>query len=164
MLIYIYKLKCNQNGFNKIYIGSTKNLHSRKICHKDRARNPNNKRYNNIIYSYIRLSGGMEHWEYEVLEEYEAYDITDQRIKEQKYINSYDSSILLNQYRAYRSEAEKIKYERDYRLGITNTRERCELCNCDFSIREIDRHSKTRKHKINLLNKINELQKELNNT
>jgi hypothetical protein len=163
MLTYIYKLKCKEQGYNKIYIGSTKNINSRKICHNERCNNEKNKRYNNLVYNYIRESGGIKNWEYEILEEYEAIDNTDRRIKEQKYINSYDSSVLLNQYRAYRSEKEKIQYEKDYRLSITNTRIECNICNSDFSIREQKRHKNTQKHKLNLLKKINELQKELDN-
>ena len=165
MLIYIYKLVCKDKEYDKIYIGATKHLNNRRATHKDRTINPNDKRYNNDLYVYIRKTGGIENWEMEIIEEYEALDNIDQCIREQHHINKYEKEIgkdnMLNMYKAYRTEKQRLLYEKEYKKIRNSRKVYCEYCECNLAFSSMEYHKKkSNKHKLNLLDKIHKLQAE----
>ena len=58
----IYKDGCES------YIGSTVNLHKRKIKHKSNCNNQKSKKYNFPVYKHIRENGGYNTFEFEILD------------------------------------------------------------------------------------------------
>ena len=58
----IYKICCNTNECDEVYVGSTKAFRSRKYTHKCICDNINSKLYNIKIYQTIRANGGWDNW------------------------------------------------------------------------------------------------------
>ena len=58
--------------WSNIYIGSTINLHDRKTQHKTNCNNKTREPYNLKVYQYIRENGGMDNFEFIILEECEV--------------------------------------------------------------------------------------------
>jgi group I intron endonuclease len=67
----IYKIYCKDENIKDCYIGSTNNLHKRKIRHKSNSNNINSKEYNYKVYKFIRANGGFENFDYIILEQFE---------------------------------------------------------------------------------------------
>jgi len=75
------------------YIGSTEDLHIRKIKHKSRCNNPNNESYNFKVYKFIRANGGYDNWDFEVLGEVDCNDKIERYNIERDYIEMVNSSL-----------------------------------------------------------------------
>jgi membrane-bound lytic murein transglycosylase len=71
-----------------IYIGSTKDLCDRKCQHKSRCNHET--KYNNKLYQYIRDNGGIENFEFIILEECEVEKL---KRLEQSYMDVYKPSL-----------------------------------------------------------------------
>jgi len=157
--IYCIKHKLDTEWSN-IYIGSTKNLRSREISHKSNCNNET--KYNMKIYKYIRKNGGMDNFEFIILEECEVEKL---KRLEQSYMDVYKPS--LNNYYAYgvdierNRETQKEKYERDidtYKINnaeyyqknknhlIQKARDYREINKEDIRKREKIRNDKRRDH------------------
>ena len=66
---YIYKIYCNDENVTDTYIGSTKNIATRKYRHKISCNNQNSKKYDMKIYQIIRANEGWDNWNLIVIEE-----------------------------------------------------------------------------------------------
>jgi predicted GIY-YIG superfamily endonuclease len=87
MVICVYKIVCLNPENNWCYIGSTKNLRNRMKAHKSDCHNIYSKNYNKKAYCFIRENGGYPNWKYEILEEFEEYDVKTLRKRELYYID-----------------------------------------------------------------------------
>jgi hypothetical protein len=115
-LIYLIKHKtCDDK---KVYVGSTINLKKRIRRHRQDCNNEKNKGYNFKLYQYIRENGGINEYQFIILECYVCNFKHELLCKEDDYIKMYDNN--LNQLRAYLtreeykekiSEKKKIYYE-----------------------------------------------------
>jgi hypothetical protein len=66
------------------YVGSTNNLHSRKIHHKYRCHNINGDKYNFKVYQTIRDNGGLDNFCYRVLEQ-RGFATNREKLKRESY-------------------------------------------------------------------------------
>ena len=58
----IYKISCKDVNIEDCYIGSTCDVRQRMLGHKSDCNNQNNKRYNFMVYKFIRANGGWNNW------------------------------------------------------------------------------------------------------
>lgn len=154
---FIYKIKCKDTSINNFYIGSTENMHCRKIRHKH-----NNKaeKYNFKLYKFMEKNGGFANWEFEIIEErifrntYEmlATEIT-YIINDKPELNSRVGFMCGVEVKKYlSSEVIEIINEmrKDYILQKRKERDNKEriLCSCggSYTYSNKSRHFKTKKH------------------
>tara|TARA_R110002020_G_scaffold128969_1_gene288991 strand:+ start:1452 stop:2069 length:618 start_codon:yes stop_codon:yes gene_type:complete len=67
----IYKIYCKDENIKECYVGSTNNLHKRKIKHKSDCNNLSCKSYNLKVYQFIRSNGGWDNFDFMILEQFE---------------------------------------------------------------------------------------------
>ena len=80
---YVYELCHKTDKTLKFYIGSTEDLYVRESAHKSSCNNPNDKKYNNQKYQYIREHDGWDNWEMIKIYQGENYEL-----KEKEFIIS----------------------------------------------------------------------------
>lgn len=110
----VYKIFCKDSSITKIYIGSTKNIKDRIYRHKLNCNNKNNSTYriyHSYVYIFIRENGGIDNWEFEVLENCIE---TELKQKEQKWITNLKPE--LNCYAALKTLDEVKEYKKQYRI------------------------------------------------
>ncbi len=66
--IVIYKIFCKDESITDIYIGQTKNFHSRQIDHRKVCNSLSYKISNLPLYKYMRLHGGWDNWNMEIID------------------------------------------------------------------------------------------------
>ena len=103
------------------YIGSTFDLHARKNAHKTNCYNPNHKMYGYKVYEIIRNNGGLDEFQFEVLEYYnESISKKELKQEEQKYIDMFEPT--LNGCNAY---GNKISNKERCKKYHAENREQC---------------------------------------
>jgi hypothetical protein len=101
-LIYIIKHKtCDDK---KVYVGSTNDLKRRISQHRHSCNNKKRKNYNYKLYQYIRENGGINEYQFIILECYVCNHNHELYYKEDDYIKMYDNN--LNSKRAYLTDEE----------------------------------------------------------
>jgi hypothetical protein len=58
----IYKIVCLDISRPEIYVGFTANFTARRCAHKRTCNNPNTKKYNYKVYTFIRANGGWDNF------------------------------------------------------------------------------------------------------
>lgn len=91
MLYYIYKITVG----DKIYIGSTKDIYHRLHSHKSISRNENHRQHHDLLYVEIRTIK-LENCKFEVIREIDVINKEFARNEEQKEIDKYEKTTLLN--------------------------------------------------------------------
>ena len=135
----IYVIDCFDT--EDLYIGSTNNIHKRKICHKTRCTNSSNNFYNLNIYQTIRKYGGWKNWAMFPIED--QIPLEELKKREQFYIDTLKPSLNERNASANKEEERKKKIEKI-------------KCECGlFSVRSsLARHTKSKKHIKLMENKI----------
>jgi len=145
------------NEMENIYIGSTNNLHLRKLCHKNKY--INETKYNRKVYQYIRDNGGMENFKFIILEECEVEKL---KRLEQSYMDVYKPTLNMcyangwdiERYREYAKEYQQKNKEhikeiakewRQKNKEYLKERIYCE-CGGKFTRKNKIHHEKTKKH------------------
>ena len=124
----IYKINCNDETINDVYVGHTTNFTKRKYLHKYSCANLDNKLK---IYDTIRKNGGWDNWNMCEIAIYNCKNKTEARIKEQQHYDELKAN--LNIYPPF----QEIKYFE------------CEKCDYKCSKQsEYTKHILTNKHKI----------------
>ena len=97
------------------YVGSTRNMNSRKSCHKYRCNTEHDKQHNLDIYQYIRDHGGFDAFEIVPIQKIENIsNKTELLIAEQTEMNKFSNLKNKNgSYRGSRKEINKIYYEKN---------------------------------------------------
>ena len=158
----IYKLCCKDPTITDIYIGSTCNFTKRKYGHKSISQNPNNKRHNQKVYSYIRDNGGFDNWDMILLE---LVSVSNKREKEQKEriwidklkssLNTYLPTQTITEYKIKNNESILIKKKEYYKnhkedwVGINANRSSEKIiCECggSYTKQHKSTHFKSVKH------------------
>jgi len=121
----IYKISCKDETITDSYIGSTINIHERKIQHKFNCNNENSNSYNFKLYKFIRENGGFDNWNIEIIDELEMVDTNEMRDIERKYIEDKDNNATLNSEIPNRKKNEyyndnKEKYKKYYAKNSDN--------------------------------------------
>ena len=151
----IYLIKHKTDDTKKVYVGSTNNLKNRINEHKSTCNNEKSKNYNLNLYQYIRENGGINEYQFIILECYVCNFKHELYYKEDDYIKIYDNN--LNSKRAYLTRQEykkrlneKCKKYRDKNKQIINEQRKKEkiTCECGSIVRknDITRHLRTLKH------------------
>ena len=116
----IYKIYCKDENIKEFYIGSTNNLTRRKYTHKQGSNNINNPRYNVKLYTFIRANGGLENFDFVILEQFETIiNKTDLFKIEGQYIKNNNAT--LNCQVAGRTDKEY------YQDNKTKVKEKCKI-------------------------------------
>jgi len=90
----IYKLcHCNDLENENIYIGSTTNFRSRKYQHKTSCNNEKDKKYNRLVYQFIRNNGGWSEWKMIPIEKYPCNGKEELEIRENYHIQLLKSKL-----------------------------------------------------------------------
>lgn len=120
---YIYKIVCHQEELcNNTYVGSTKNLATRKRRHNNDCNNPNSKYYHLKIYQIIRNNGGWDNWYMVPIKELKNTTKCEATIIEEEYRCQLKAN--MNTIRAYLSDNDRKLYSKEYR--IQNKEHKCE--------------------------------------
>lgn len=123
----VYKIFCKDNSITKIYIGSTKNIKQRIWGHRSNYFNNSNsddRRHHQPVYNFIRDNGGIDNWEFEVLEN--CCD-DKRKQKEQEWIVKLNPE--LNSTSAFKSEDEIKAYKHEhYEANKEQYLERAKKC------------------------------------
>jgi len=90
----IYNIFCKDENIKDCYIGSTNDLHRRKLNHKSTCNNINSDRYNIKLYNFIRANGGFENFDFIILEQFENKMIKQDLLKiEGQYIKNNNATL-----------------------------------------------------------------------
>jgi len=60
--VYFYRFVCNDPNITNLYVGSCIDLTKQKSKHKAVCNNPNNTKYNLLVYKTIRENGNWDNW------------------------------------------------------------------------------------------------------
>ncbi len=126
------------NEMDNIYFGSTKDLCDRKRNHKIVCNNETSEKYNFKVYQYIRENGGMENFQFIILEECEVEKL---KRLEQSYMDVYKPSLNM-------SNANGLDIERH----IANTKEWYEN-NKEYKLQQYKEYYQKNKEYINIRRK-----------
>ena len=113
IVIFIYKIFCNNENVKEIYIGQTKNFDVRKGQHERDSKISDLK-----LYKKIRENGGWENWTMLKLNFHECRDDLESRQIEQKYIDLFNST--LNTIRAYSKTYFNDELNRHIEIEVSN--------------------------------------------
>ena len=103
-----------KNSTEILYIGSTTNFTRRQSTHRTSCISTveKNKKYMLELYQYIRNNDGFGNFIFNVVLEFVCSSLTEQRQKEQEYIDKYGLGNLLNDRDAYITPDEKKRRDR----------------------------------------------------
>tara|TARA_R110002049_G_scaffold296138_1_gene484050 strand:+ start:73 stop:573 length:501 start_codon:yes stop_codon:yes gene_type:complete len=146
-----------------IYIGFTTDFNRRKRVHKHNCLNLKSNRHHLPIYKYIREKGGIDKYEFVVLEESKD----DIKFKECEYTDKYGLDNLLNarcgltglskkeykkayheKHKEYNQEKRK-KYYKSNKVELNEKQSvkfNCDICGGKFTRANKSAHLKTNKH------------------
>jgi len=108
----IYKISCKDLNVKECYYGSTKDFKERKNRHKINCYNENDKHYITPVYIFIRLNGGWDNFEMNVVEEIDSIDKEIIKKCERKYIEE-NIDIVLNKELPGRTKKEWDEYNKE---------------------------------------------------
>ena len=117
---YIYKIYCSDDNITDTYIGSTKNISTRKYQHKCCCNNTtNSKKYNMKVYQIIRANGGWDNWNFVIIEELKECSKIQAHIREeyhrQEVKANMNTKVCFSGISDYNTKEElKLKYNRKY--------------------------------------------------
>tara|TARA_R110000803_G_scaffold16717_1_gene45873 strand:- start:43 stop:468 length:426 start_codon:yes stop_codon:yes gene_type:complete len=134
----VYRIECLDKNIKEFYIGSTKDLHKRRIKHKHRCNNSNSSKYNYKVYQFIRENGGWENWQIVVEYETKCYDKWNRCLLEQSYKDDFEPE--LNMVNALGKDMERR------RIGINKNNKNkanCTICDKEMNKSSINRHIKS---------------------
>jgi hypothetical protein len=157
---FIYKIYNPECDY--VYVGSTRNIATRKKCHKSSCNNVNYAKYNYKVYKTIRENDGWENWYMVTIEVMDNVTKLQAEMREDVYrvdlnatMNSKRAScggITLQQYnKQYRIDnkdylkEQKKQYNQDNREQL-NQKHTCD-CGGRYTQTHKARHMKSKKHK-----------------
>ena len=114
----VYKLinyDCPENE----YVGSTTNFTRRKQNHKHHTTNIQSPKYNRRVYKIIRENGGWEAWHMIEIKKYPCENRREAEMQEDRIMHELKAN--MNMIKAFRTEEDKKKYEKDYRKDNRET-------------------------------------------
>ena len=174
----IYKITCNDDDVDYLYVGSTTDFVRRKACHKSDCNNISGKSYNSKKYSAMRNNGGWDNFRMIMIEEYPCKNRNEAEKREDEVMMNLKANMNTNRASRCRKQYtidtkdEKKKYDKQYRIyniktlkekWKANYNEKKELlnqkhnCSCGgvYTHQHKARHFKSNKHVNYLNNQIN---------
>jgi hypothetical protein len=113
----IYKIYCEDEGVDEIYVGSTVDLKTRVRNHKSACNNINDEFYNKKLYIYIRNNFGFDNFTVKTLERFSCENEIQLRTREQEWINELKPTLNDIRARTTKLEAKELRKKREL---ITN--------------------------------------------
>jgi len=107
----IYKIQ-HETKDDLLYVGSTTHFGNRKVQHKQRCYNANQKIYNSKIYTTIRDNGGWDAFNMVIVKEFPCENKRQAEAEEDRIMREMKAS--LNMVRAYTTEEEKQEKKKEY--------------------------------------------------
>ena len=107
----IYKIVCNDENVDYLYIGSTTNFTKRKACHKSCCNNINSIKHNQKKYVKIRENGGWENFKMIEVEKYSCNDKREAEKREEELRKELKANINIR--RCYLSEEQKRQFKKE---------------------------------------------------
>ena len=108
----IYKIVCNDDNFDYLYIGSTTNFTKRKNNHKSCCNNQNNKDFNQKKYVQMRQNGGWTNFKMIEIEKYPCNDKREAEAREEEL--RIDLKANMNIRRCFTTIEQKKAYQEEY--------------------------------------------------
>lgn len=162
--IYMLHYK-DDTELENIYIGSTTNFRVRKHQHKYNCCNPNNERYNNKKYQFIRDNGGWEEWKMIWLEDYPCKTLRELQLREDEVMLQYENRLNKNRasrtYKEWYEDNKEILHQKDKEYYKKNKNQilqknaekiKCNICGCESTRNHLKRHQQTKKCQSHLTN------------
>ena len=109
----IYKIVCNDENVDYLYIGSTTDFTKRKYAHKTCCNNVNNKHYNQKKYVEMRNNGGFENFKMLEVEKYPCSDKREAEAREEEIRVKLKAN--MNSYRCFTTIEQKKEDFNEYR-------------------------------------------------
>ena len=132
----IYKIWCNLQGVDEIYIGSSARFIERCKLHESDCNNINSPRYSYKLYNYIRNNGGWNNFTVEVLEKYPCNNRKELNIREEWWKQQQQPT--LNERRAHITDEELKVYQQHYERKV----KQCDKCGKTY--KHITNHRRTK--------------------
>lgn len=89
----IYRILHKDRNIQEIYYGSTTNFTRRRSQHKKNVNNKRKRLYHCKLYKFIRMFGGWDNFDMEIVEVYPCDNLIEGKAKEQYYIDMYKPSL-----------------------------------------------------------------------
>jgi len=169
----MYKIQHNEDE-SLLYIGSTTNFNNRKSQHKCACINETGREYDRKLYRMVRDNGGWDCFSMVKIEDFPCENGRDAEAREDELMRELRATLNTNRAFIEDPASERLIYDRRYREThqeqIQNYRhthreqqreyrklydERhgstyCEVCDCEFLHRHLNRHRRTIKHNNNI--------------
>ena len=165
----IYKIVCNDENVDYIYVGSTTDFTKRKSRHKYDCNKENSTTYNNKKYIQIRENGGWENFKMIEIEKYPCNDNREAEAREEEirknlrananmrrcYITREEAlgDMKIRNIEYYKHNSENIKnsskiYYQTNKEKIKNRNSIKHICECgkNYSHQNKSRHNKSKFH------------------
>ena len=145
---FIYKLSCGDD----CYIGSTTDINQRIRSHRFHSKTETSSKFNQRIYVIMREYGGLDNFNYEVLEEYSCNTKYELELKEREYIdnikpsmNSFIPTRSKKEYAEIHTEDRKVYHSKWYQENKEkqNKKIECDICNKFICKVGMNRHKKS---------------------
>ena len=111
--IVIYKIVCNDENVDYLYLGSTTDFTKRKYNHKSGCNNETNKNYNEKKYVEMRNNGGWENFRIIQVEKYPCNDKREAEAREEEL--RLELKANMNSNKCYTTAEQKKEYHKEYR-------------------------------------------------
>ena len=163
----IYKIVCKDLDIKDCYVGSTTNFNRRKLEHKRKYNNSNDKKYNYKVYKFIRDHGNFDNFDIIEVERYCAIDKNDLHARERywleklkanlnckipnrskkEYMKEYEKTDKRMQHKKeynkeYNKTDKQIKYIKKQNEKLKLDKVQCNFCNKEMRKDSLNRHNK----------------------
>jgi len=114
----IYKIYCEDEGVDEIYVGSTTDLKTRVKDHNFNCCNINSNKYNLKVYKYIRDNFGFENFVVKTLERFPCENELALRQREQEWIDELKPTLNDRRARTTKLEKKELRKQRESKTNI----------------------------------------------
>jgi len=141
----IYKISCKDESITDCYVGSTISHLKRKSFHKANCNDKTRKEYNYPVYRFIRDNGGIDNWEFILLEDYPCRNKKQLNIRERFWFEKLGAT--LNSHSGKISEKNKKYREKNKEKLNEKAKEKVE-CPCGSVVTKsnLSKHKRSQKH------------------
>ena len=134
----IYKIWCNLEGIDEIYIGSSARFIERCKLHESDCNNINSPRYSYKLYQYIRNNGGFQNFKIHVIQEFPCENRTALNIREEYWkkelqptLNTNRAHLSKNELRDCHNKAVKKHYTNNKTHIRSKAKQVIQCSHCD---------------------------------
>ena len=144
--IVIYKIVCNDENVEYIYVGSTTDFTKRKFSHKSICNNGKHKKYNEKKYVEMRNNGGWESFRMIEVEKYPCNDKREAEKREEELRKELKAN--MNSYRCFITAEERKEYYEKNKDKINDKASEKFVCPCGgkYTYCHKSEHLKSKKH------------------